>query len=368
MKTEAAILWGLHEPWSVEEIELDAPHYGEIQVRLAASGLCHSDDHCVKGDLIVGMPIIGGHEGAGIVEEVGPGVTRLKEGDHVVLAFIPACGYCRWCSSGHQNLCDLGALLMEGVPADGEFRAHARGQGLRTMSLLGTFSPYVVCHETSAIKIDDDLPLDIAALVGCGVTTGWGSAVNLAAVLPGETVVVAGAGGLGISAIQGAHISGAGTIVAVDPVEFKRESALQFGATHTVASMEEAMPLVSDLTRGVMADAAVFTGSLVAGEHVRQLLSLIRKGGRAVITSTANPNVQQVDLSLVEFVFFQKHLMGNVFGGGNPFVEIPKLLNLYRQGVLKLDEMVTADYKLSEINQGYADLLDGKNLRGLIRF
>ncbi len=243
-----------------------------------------------------------------------------------------------------------------------------RGQGLRTMSLLGTFSPYVVCHENSAIKIDDDVALSTAALLGCGVTTGWGAAVNLAKVQPGETVVVAGAGGLGISAIQGARVSGAATIVAVDPVEFKRQAAKQFGATHTAASMVEAVALVGDLTRGVMADAAVFTGSLVSGEHVGQLLSLIRKGGRAVITSTANPSVQKVDLSLVEFVFFQKHLIGNVFGGGSPFVEIPKLLNLYRQGLLKLDEMVTAEYALADINQGYTDLLDGKNVRGLLRF
>jgi NDMA-dependent alcohol dehydrogenase len=368
MKTEAAILWGVNQPWSVEEIELDEPHAHEIKVSLTASGLCHSDDHCVKGDLMVGMPIIGGHEGAGIVEAVGPGVTRLKEGDHVVLAFIPACGYCRWCSSGHQNLCDLGAQLMEGKPLDGEFRAHARGQGLRTMSLLGTFGPYVVCPEASAIKIDDDLPLDVAALVGCGVTTGWGAAVNLAKVEPGETVVVVGAGGLGTSAIQGARVSGAAMIIAVDPVEFKRETAMIFGATHTAPSMAEAMALVGDLTRGVMADAAVFTGSLVQAEDVGALLSLVRKGGRAVITSTANPSVQQVSLSLVEFVFFQKELKGNVFGGGNPFVEIPKLMNLYREGVLKLDEMVTKEYKLADINEGYADLLDGKNLRGLIRF
>jgi NDMA-dependent alcohol dehydrogenase len=368
VKTEAAILWGLNEPWSVEEIELDDPHANEIKVRLTASGLCHSDDHCVKGDLMVGMPIIGGHEGAGVVEAVGPGVKRLKEGDHVVLAFIPSCGYCRWCSSGHQNLCDLGATLMTGTPLDGTFRAHARGEGLRTMSLLGTFSPYVVCPEASAIKIDDDLPLDVAALVGCGVTTGWGAAVNLAKVEPGDTVVVVGAGGLGTSAIQGASVSGAAMVIAVDPVEFKRESALRFGATHTAPSMTEAMTLVNQLTRGVMADAAVFTASLAQAEDVGQLLSLIRKGGRAVITSTANPNVQQVNLSLVEFVFFQKELKGNVFGGGNPFVEIPKLLNLYRQGVLKLDEMVTTEYKLADINQGYADLLDGKNVRGLIRF
>ena len=179
MKTQAAVLWEVGQPWSVEEVELDDPQPGEVRVRLASSGLCHSDDHGVKGDMPIGLPIVGGHEGAGVVEEVGQGVTRLKPGDHVVLAFMPACGHCRWCASGESVLCDYGALIMGGLPiVDGKPRTHARGQGLCRMSMLGTFSPYTVVHQDSCVKIDDDIPLELASLVGCGVATGFGAAVN----------------------------------------------------------------------------------------------------------------------------------------------------------------------------------------------
>src|SRR5271167_885815 len=173
MKTRAAILWNREEPWSVEEIELDDPNEGEICVKLVATGLCHTDDHVRTGDLPLATPIVGGHEGAGIVEKVGPGVRGFEVGDHVVLAFMPACGLCRWCSTGRQNLCDLGQFIMGGVMiSDGTCRVHARGQDICTMSLLGTFAEHVVVHAASAVKIDPDIPLDKAALVGCGVTTG----------------------------------------------------------------------------------------------------------------------------------------------------------------------------------------------------
>jgi S-(hydroxymethyl)glutathione dehydrogenase/alcohol dehydrogenase len=368
MKTEAGILWGISEPWTVEDVELGAPHEREILVRLTASGLCHSDDHARTGDIHIELPVVGGHEGAGIVEEVGPGVSRLKPGDHVVMAFLPACGFCRWCSTGHQNLCDTGANVVTGRAFDGTYRIRARDRDVGAMASLGTFSPYAVVHENSAVKIDDDIPLDLAALVGCGVTTGWGAAVNRAQVQPGETVVVVGVGGLGISAVQGARVAGAEKIVAVDPVEFKRTEALRFGATHVAASMEEAFPLVQEETRGVMADKAVMTASLVYGNYMGPFMALIRKGGRGVVTSVAPPSVQSIDLDLNMFVLSQKELVGNVFGGANQFAEIPKLLQLYKRGVLKLEEMVTTTYKLAELDQGYRDLLDGKNVRGLIHY
>ena len=257
MKTKGALLWGTKEAWSVEEIELGDPVAHEVQVELAASGLCHSDEHLVTGGSPIPFPAIGGHEGAGVVTKVGPGVTSLQEGDHVVLAFIPACGTCPPCSTGHQNLCDLGALLLGGTAiSDGTHRITARGQGVSPMCLLGTFSPYVTVHESSAVKIEPHLPLDKAALVGCGVTTGWGSSTKVADVRPGETVVVVGVGGVGINAVQGAAAAGAKRVVAIDPVPFKREQAMRFGATHTFESAAAAVEGVHELTYGRMAEKA----------------------------------------------------------------------------------------------------------------
>ena len=234
MKTKAAILWETNTPWSVEEIELDPPKAGEVLVKIAASGMCHSDEHLVTGDLPFALPIIGGHEGAGVVQEVGEGVSWLTPGDHVVFGFIPSCGRCASCSTGHQNLCDLGALMGLGKQVtDGTARHHAQGKDLGLMCLLGTFAHHTVVNEASCIKIDKDVPLDRACLLGCGVVTGWGSAVYAAEVKPGDTVAVVGVGGIGANAIQGAKLAGAKRIIAIDPIEFKREKAMEFGATHT---------------------------------------------------------------------------------------------------------------------------------------
>ena len=267
MKTKAAILWEVGKDWSVEEIELDPPKEGEVLVKLAASGMCHSDEHLYTGDLPFDLPIIGGHEGAGVVEEVGENVSWLKPGDHVVFGFIPSCGRCPSCSTGHQNLCDLGAALGVGRQIlDGTARHHAQGKDLGLMCLLGTFSHHTVVNEASCIKIDDDIPLDRACLLGCGVVTGWGSAVYAAEVQPGETVAVVGVGGIGANAIQGAKLAGAKRIIAIDPLENKREKAMEFGATHTAASLDEALPLITDLTWGTMANKVIMTMGVGDGE------------------------------------------------------------------------------------------------------
>ena len=254
MKTNAAVLWGINEDWTIEEVELDGPKEGEVLISFEATGLCHSDHHVRTGDLAgAPLPMIGGHEGAGIVQEVGPGIRDLAVGDHVVTSFLPACGRCRWCASGHQNLCDLGALILMGVQVDGTFRRRVKGQDVGVMAGVGSFSQYGTLSEASVIKVDDDLPLSRACLLGCGVMTGWGSAVNTADVSPGDTVVVIGCGGIGSGAIQGARLAGAERIVVVDLVETKRDKAFEFGATHFVTSMPEATELVAELTRGVMA-------------------------------------------------------------------------------------------------------------------
>src|SRR5215218_979612 len=269
MKTKAAILWEVGKDWSVEEVELDPTKEGEVLVKLAASGLCHSDEHLVTGDLPFELPIIGGHEGAGVVQEVGTGVSWLAPGDHVVFGFIPSCGRCVSCSTGHQNLCDLGALMGGGKQiTDGSSRHHAQGKDLGLMCILGTFSHHTVVNEASCIKIDDDVPLDRACLLGCGVVTGWGSAVYAAEVKPGDTVAVVGAGGIGSNAIQGAKLAGAKRIIAIDPLEFKREKAMEFGATHTASSMAEALPLIQDITWGTMANKVIMTMGVGSGEVI----------------------------------------------------------------------------------------------------
>lgn len=373
MKTKAAVLWGPGQDWSVEEIELGDPVAGEVQVRLTASGLCHSDDHLRTGDMTMvepgGYPIIGGHEGAGVVTKLGAGVTTLKEGDHVVLSFLPACGRCPSCSTGHQNLCDMGATLFTGqAVADSTFRSTVQGKGASSVCLLGTFSPYVTVNEASVVKIDDDIPLDKAALVGCGVTTGWGSAVNAADVRPNETVVVIGVGGIGSNAVQGARLAGAKRIVAIDPVEFKREMAMKLGATHTFASMAEAVEPLNELTWGRMADKAILTVGVVKGSHIAEMMTLLGKRGTGVVTAIGNMTDMDVKLSLFELTVMEKRLQGALFGNCNPRADIPNLLSLYRDGQLKLDELVTKTYKLEQINEGYADMMNGENIRGLITY
>ena len=286
MKTKAAILWELNTPWSVEEIELDPPGPGEVLVKIAASGLCHSDEHLVTGDLPFALPIIGGHEGAGVVEEVGEGVSWLVPGDHVVFGFIPSCGRCPSCSTGHQNLCDLGALMGIGQQiTDGTSRHHAQGADLGLMCLLGTFAHHTVVNEASCIKIEKDVPLDKACLLGCGVVTGWGSAVYAADVAPGDVVAVVGVGGIGANAIQGAKLAGAKQIWAIDPVEYKREKAMEFGATHTAASMAEAMEPLGAASWGTMANKVIMTMGVGSGEVLIEALALTAKRGRVVVTN-----------------------------------------------------------------------------------
>jgi len=368
MKTTAAILWELNAPWSVEEIEIDAPGPGEVLVKMAASGMCHSDEHLVTGDLPFALPIIGGHEGAGVIEQVGEGVSWLAVGDHVVFGFIPSCGRCPSCSTGHQNLCDLGALMGLGLQiSDGTSRHHAQGKDIALMCMLGTFAKHTVVNEASCIKIEKDIPLEKACLLGCGVITGWGSAVYAAEVKPGDTVVVVGCGGIGANAIQGAKIAGAKRIIAIDPVEFKREKAMEFGATHTAASMEEALPLIQELTWGTMANKVLMTMGVGDGNLIGQAMALTAKRGRVVVTNI-HPALETTGaaMSLLDLTLMEKQLVGSLFGSGNPRADIPKLLGLYREGQLDLDGLVTKTYSLEDINEGYQDMRDGKNIRGVL--
>jgi S-(hydroxymethyl)glutathione dehydrogenase/alcohol dehydrogenase len=367
MKTKAAILWEVGKDWSVEEIELDPPGPGEVLVKMAASGLCHSDEHLVTGDLPFELPMIGGHEGAGVIQEVGSEVSWLKPGDHVVFGFIPSCGRCASCSTGHQNLCDLGAFLAGGFQiSDQTARHHAKGADLRLMCLLGTFSHHTTVNEASCIKIENDVPLDRACLLGCGVVTGWGSAVYAAQTAPGDVVAVVGIGGIGANAIQGARMAGATKIIAIDPLENKREKAMEFGATHTAASMTEALPLLQEITFGRLADKVIMTMGVGSGEVLAEALAIAGKRGRVVITNIHPALEMSANVSLFDLTSMEKQVVGSLFGSGNPRADIPKLLDLYREGQLDLDGLVTKTYTLDGVNDGYDDMRAGKNIRGVM--
>jgi NDMA-dependent alcohol dehydrogenase len=369
MKTRGAVVRQAPGKYEVVDLDLDAPRQGELMVRMAASGMCHSDDHIATGDIPVGIyPFCGGHEGAGVVEQVGPNTPGFSEGDHVVFSFLPGCGRCRWCASGMQNLCDLGATLLAGSRWDDptDFRMSLDGAPVGQMCGISTFAERTTVAVDSTVKIPQDIPLDKACLVGCGVGTGWGSAVNSAEVKPGHTVIVMGIGGIGINAVQGAAHAGASHVIAVDPVEFKREKAMELGATHAVDSMEEAIELARGFTNGQGADSAIVTVGVTKPEHVSQAFSSIRKAGTAVVTGLGDITEVGLPIAISELTLFQKRLQGAMFGHSNPSTDILTMLRLYTEGKLKLDELVTKTYSLDGIQQGYEDMHTGKNIRGVI--
>jgi NDMA-dependent alcohol dehydrogenase len=386
MKCQAAVIRGVGREWELEEITLDPPRAGEVLVKMAVAGVCHSDDHFATGDYIPTpelvaimeatgapvpdyFPVLGGHEGAGVVEEVGPGVGSVRPGDRVAMSFMPACGSCRWCVTGQTYLCDAGAMMMaKEMTTDGTPRRHLGDEDLTAMAQLGTFAEYAVLSEHSVVKIDDSTPFEAASLVSCGVTTGWGSGTVGVGTEVGDTVVVVGTGGVGINAVQGARAAGANSVIAVDPVDFKRDTAKFFGATDTCPSMEEAFPLVHALTQGVMADRVVLTPGVLRPEMLAPALMLTRKGGTCLMTAVPKLEVSMVPLVLVDMIQSCKQLKGLLYGGMNPRASMPMLLSMYRNGNLKLDELVTRRYRLGQLNDAIADMREGRNIRGIIEF
>ena len=373
MRTRAAVLRELNTPWSIEEIELDPPKAGEVLVKLAASGLCHSDEHIVTGDLAgaaVPPPAIGGHEGAGVVLEVGPGVTALAPGDHVVFGFIPACGRCMSCVTGHSNVCDNAITLATGMQmGDNTSRHHTLdGLDLGLMCLLGTFAEHTVVNEASCVKIEPDWPLDKACLLGCGVVTGWGSAVYAADVQPGDYVAVVGIGGIGANAVQGARMAGARAIAAIDPVEFKREKAMQFGATHTYSSIEEALGKLDESTWGRGFDKVIMTMGVGDGAALGQAFWLGAKRSKIVVTNIHPTHEQSIQIPASMLTLFEKQIIGSLFGSGNIRKDIPRLMEMYTMGQLNLDDLITKTYTLDQINEGYDAMRAGENIRGVIIF
>ena len=371
MRARAAMLWEQPGHWQVEDVEVpDEPGPGEVLVEMVASGLCHSDDHFATGDIPVRhFPYCGGHEGSGIVRAVGPGVHGLAEGDHVVTSFVPACGTCRWCASGNANLCDYGAHVLGGAQPDGTFRmTTSGGRAVGRMAMLGTFASWQVFDQASVIKIRPDVPLNVACLVACGVPTGYGTAVNAAGVQPGDVVVVMGCGGIGINAVQGAALAGARHVIVVDPHPFKRETALKLGGTEAFATIDEATDFARSITNGQGADSAIVTVGVLKSEDVGHAFKAIRKAGTVAVTALGSLAEFGIPVSLFELAMYQKKIQGVLYGIGSPRESVSKLLDLYAGGRLRLDELVTTRYSLDQVNQGYADMHAGKNIRGVIDF
>jgi S-(hydroxymethyl)glutathione dehydrogenase/alcohol dehydrogenase len=374
---------GLNEPWRTEEIDIDEPQSGEVKVKMAYSGMCHSDEHLRTGDIAQDpmvlqflsgretmFPIVGGHEGSGVVESVGPNVTNLKAGDHVAVSFVPSCGKCSFCAEGRQYICDLGASTLAGpMISDGTWRHHLNGENLNRMAQLGTFSEYIVVNEASLVKIEPWYDLRAAALISCGISTGFGSAVTRGGVKPGDVVAVIGVGGVGSGAIQGAVHAGARAVVAIDLVQSKVDRAMTIGATHGATSvLDAAFNILPDVTWGKNCDVVILTPGVLTGDLIEQARSITAKGGVIVATAIAPYNQNDVQLNLFGLSMFNQELRGTVFGSVSPRVQIPRLLRLHSEGKLFIDELVTQEYSLDEVQQGYEDMYSGKNVRGVVKF
>lgn len=365
-RAKAVVCREINQPVVVEEIEVESPRRGEVMIRLAACGVCHSDLSATNGTIAFPPPVVLGHEGAGVVVEVGEGVTGIAVGDHVVSSFVSMCGRCRYCQTGRPQLCDQASKAAFTLP-DGTVRTKdLQGKPLNIFSGCGVMAEYATLHVDNVVKIDKDIPLDRAALISCGVMTGVGAAVNTARVTPGSVTVVFGAGGVGLNAIQGCALSGAAMIVAVDTSDAKLELARRFGATHTVnAKTEESVvKAIRKMTDG----GADYSFECIGyGEVVAQAYGVLRKGGTAVVVGVAAPK-DMTSVRTASLTFEEKTLTGSYFGSARPREDFPRLLALYRSKRLKLDELITRTYTIDQAPQAFADLAAGKNARGVIIF
>ena len=367
MKTKAAVMYEANKPLVVEELDLEGPKAGEVLIKYTASGICHSDYSVVHGVLGGRSPMVLGHEGAGIIAEVGPGVTSLKAGDHVIAVLTPSCGTCWMCKENKPYMCgQMGKLMATARTLSGETRFSKNGTPVYHMAGLGTFSEYSIIPEGSAIKVGENAPLGTVCLIGCGVTTGVGAAVNTAKVHKGSSVAVIGCGGVGLSIIQGARINGATTIIAVDPMPEKRELAMSMGATHGVDPFAPEGPIkqVKALTGGHGVHYAF--EALGRVDTIEQTWSMIRSAGRAIIVGMPDQK-SKIKLSMTG-VFGEKRIKGSGYGSSSPKTDIPRFVDWYLSGELKLDQMITKRIRLEDINQAFDEMGRGEGARSVIMY
>lgn len=362
---KAAVFYEHNAPLTVEDIEIDGPKRGEVLVKVAASGVCHSDQSVMNGTIpFPPPPAVLGHEGAGVVEQVGADVTAVTPGDHVILSWRPSCGRCSYCATGRPQLCQTGSLeLLQGYLPDGTSRLHKGTTEIKHFTGVSSFGEYAVVPETGVVKIRQDVPLEAAALVGCGVMTGVGAAINTAKVEPGTSVAVIGCGGVGLNTIQGAVLAGAEKIIAIDLNPHKLELAAQFGATHQVNPKDgDPVSQVQALTDGLGVDYAFEV--IGRADTAVQAYNSIRPGGTAVVVGVARPD----DMMTIPAVSLlqEKTLKGSIYGSARPSVDMPRLLDLYMNKKLKLDELVSRRIKLEQINDAFAWMEKGEVARSVI--
>jgi S-(hydroxymethyl)glutathione dehydrogenase / alcohol dehydrogenase len=364
----AAICNAIGSPIEVEDVDLLPPQAGEVQVRLGASGVCHSDLSVQNGTLLQALPAVLGHEGAGVIEAVGPGVDHLAPGDHVVISWVPQCGECYFCTRDQGELCEVGSgALMTGGLLDGTPRFQRDGQPLMQMACSGTFSEQTVIPAIGAVKIDPSIPLTSAAMIGCGVLTGFGAAVNTASIRKGDTVAVIGCGGVGLNTIQGAKHAGAERVIAVDMVDGKLQTAQKFGATDLVNPSDgDAVGQVMELTNQRGADVAFEVIGLEA--TIDQAFTMARRGGQAIIVGVPKMDVNFTANASLGFVFSEKQVRGCWYGSSNVHRDVPMLAQLYQDGKLMLDELVSKEITLDNVNEAFADMGSGEIARSVIAY
>ena len=370
MDIRAAILWEQGQPLSVEAAELDAPGPGEVLVELKAAGVCHSDLHPARGDWPAKTPLVLGHEGAGIVREVGASVTRVKAGDHVVLCWAPACGVCAPCREGRAVLCDrVEKVTFRNKLPSGASRLHARGKDVAPFLGTACFSDFVIVPEGGAVPVAPDIPFDALATIGCAVITGVGAVTNAGQVPKGSKVAVIGAGGVGLNVVQGAAIAGCERIIAIDLRPRPLEIAKQFGATDTIGGEPDAAPDVPAAVRALTAGRGVdFVFDTVGSPATLTLaFACTRKGGAVVLTGLSRMDAQAA-FPMFPFVMQEKRLLGSVYGSGQPARDIPRLVALYQEGRLKLGELVSRTYALDKVNDALTALAASDGARGVIRW
>ena len=357
---KAAVCYEAGKPLVIEDVRLDPPKAGELKVKISATAICHSDIHMIRGDLPWQPPFVAGHESAGYVDEVGKGVTGFRPGDRVVISLMANCGKCKYCLSGRSHMCN--AVW----PLEKEARMHNnKGQDLPQPLRIGSFAEYNIVHESQLVKIPDDMPLDRAALLSCGVITGFGAVVNRAKPEPMQSCVINGTGGVGLNAVQGAAISGAYPVVAVDMLDKKLEAARTFGATHTVnASETDAVEEVQKITEGGADFVFVTVGSCAA---ITQALAMSGPRGMTVVVGL--PKFTDT-ITVPPFLFIkdERMLTGSYMGSTQYQTMIPKMVALYKAGILKLDELITGCYPLEDINKAIELVEKGEALRNVIMF